>query len=449
MESFIHHIEWCVKDLEKTVNLLIDKYGFYLISERHSYKQPSEGKNFMDNNVYQKVVKSGSTVFILTQNNSTNISDVSLKWSAGYPILTCCCRKEDHVRNTVFNVCLEVKDVDAATERAVKYSFNYGSVRVILIPPTTIEYGSKCKLRYSVVRSICGNIIHTLINTKEYRYQDAPFLPGFIDVHINGYSNAHPHNDINNTLTSFIDHVTYVCKIGESKSILQWYQNCFGMERFLIGREEMLDDDGIEIGEEVGMRLTVGEWISSWMCREEGVKFNSSQCSADSLNFKLVLAEPLEGNQGSHVQQFMDEHGGPGIQHIGLTVRKDISKAVLIMTQSGAEFRKPPPTYYQLKNKKHEIEEANESVSQFERLGLLVDSEVDFCNGSGNITSKQYTNILIQIFTKPLFEQNTFFLEVLERRGARGFGAGNITALAKSIILQQKHENNSTSRLTK
>ena len=44
----------------------------------------------------------------------------------------------------------------------------------------------------------------------------------------------------------------------------------------------------------------------------------------------------------------------------------------------------------------------------------------------------------MQVFTKPLFPgRDTFFLEVLERRGARGFGAGNITALARSIQLYQ------------
>lgn len=40
---------------------------------------------------------------------------------------------------------------------------------------------------------------------------------------------------------------------------------------------------------------------------------------------------------------------------------------------------------------------------------------------------------LLQIFTLPLFEQETFFLEVVQRQGARGFGAGNVTALARSI----------------
>ena len=71
------------------------------------------------------------------------------------------------------------------------------------------------------------------------------------------------------------------------------------------------------IGEEVGMRMKVGEWISSWLCREVGVKFPLSEVSREMesrRNFKLVLAEPLEGAADSHVQKFLDEHGGPGLQ---------------------------------------------------------------------------------------------------------------------------------------
>ena len=63
---------------------------------------------------------------------------------------------------------------------------------------------------------------------------------------------------------------------------------------------------------------------------------------------------------------------------------------------------------------------------------MLLDSEADL----GDSEDK----FLIQIFTQPVFKEDTFFLEILERRGARGFGAGNITALAKSIIEYQKSQ---------
>ena len=40
---------------------------------------------------------------------------------------------------------------------------------------------------------------------------------------------------------------------------------------------------------------------------------------------------------------------------------------------------------------------------------------------------------LMQVFTRPLFNKETFFLEVIQRCGATGFGAGNITALWKAV----------------
>ena len=128
-----------------------------------------------------------------------------------------------------------------------------------------------------------------------------------------------------------------------------------------------MENNGIEIEGEVNMRLTVGEWLSSWLCREEGVQFASKNdrykiikigvtISREftkilflnfRLNFKLVLAEPLDNSKGSHVQTFLDQHGGPGLQHIGLTTA-NASITVQVMSDQGAKFRKPPPTYYQL-----------------------------------------------------------------------------------------------------
>ena len=51
---------------------------------------------------------------------------------------------------------------------------------------------------------------------------------------------------------------------------------------------------------------------------------------------------------------------------------------------------------------------------------------------------EEMPGFLLQIFTKPVFEVDTFFMEIIERKGATGFGAGNIKALALSIIEMQK-----------
>ena len=46
---------------------------------------------------------------------------------------------------------------------------------------------------------------------------------------------------------------------------------------------------------------------------------------------------------------------------------------------------------------------------------------------------------LLQIFTLPVFDEDIFFLEVIQCKGATGFGAGNVTALARSIEESSKN----------
>lgn len=47
---------------------------------------------------------------------------------------------------------------------------------------------------------------------------------------------------------------------------------------------------------------------------------------------------------------------------------------------------------------------------------------------------------LLQVFTKPIFAEDTFFLELIERRGATGFGEGNIRALWRSVQAHMENE---------
>ena len=54
------------------------------------------------------------------------------------------------------------------------------------------------------------------------------------------------------------------------------------------------------------------------------------------------------------------------------------------------------------------------------------------------IFSSPSSRYLMQIFTYPIFDRDTFFLEVIQRKGARGFGVGNVTALARSVNAYQE-----------
>merc|ERR1719204_1494534 len=360
--------------------------------------------------------------------------------------------------DTLFNVCLEVTDVEKTSRAMVAAGSD------LLLKPQTI-FSKEGKVQLSVVSSPCDNIIHSLVNTSDY---SGSFLPGFT------MTDDDSAGELEEDLLADIDHVTYVCREGESLKILAFYKETCGMERFLVDPMEEVAT-GVEIGEEVGLRLMAGQWLSEWLCHEQGLRWPSKDTSKETsknmfkhtfkdtskdvfsdssnnksqtshhfesddiphrtirpdANFKLVLAEPLPNSPHSHVNTFLKAHGGPGLQHIGLSTLS-MAPTVGLLTARGAMFRKPPPTYYHLQGKKEQITALMEDPEIFKGLGILIDPEV----GEG-----RPGDCLLQIFSTPLFKENTFFLEVIERRGScRGFGAGNIQALALSIVMMQRQK---------
>jgi 4-hydroxyphenylpyruvate dioxygenase len=65
-----------------------------------------------------------------------------------------------------------------------------------------------------------------------------------------------------------------------------------------------------------------------------------------------------------------------------------------------------------------------EPISEIQKLGILVDADEE--------------GYLLQIFTKPVEDRPTLFYEIIQRMGARGFGAGNFKALFESIEREQE-----------
>lgn len=44
----------------------------------------------------------------------------------------------------------------------------------------------------------------------------------------------------------------------------------------------------------------------------------------------------------------------------------------------------------------------------------------------------------MQVFSRPVFDRETFFVELIRRYGAKGFGSGNIVALWKALDIHFK-----------
>ena len=126
----------------------------------------------------------------------------------------------------------------------------------------------------------------------------------------------------------------------------------------------------------------------------------------------------------SQIQEFIDLNCGSGIQHIALRSRNLIAD----MTQlrdSDLKFLNVPQAYYQ---KLESLSLSADEKKAIAKLQILVDRDRHLPK-----------SLLMQIFTEPIFEEPTFFLEFIERRHeAKGFGQGNFKALFEAVEREQE-----------
>ena len=71
-----------------------------------------------------------------------------------------------------------------------------------------------------------------------------------------------------------------------------------------------------------------------------------------------------------------------------------------------------------------------------------VDLPWDALQEASILADRDQGGYLLQIFTENLTDRPAVFLEIIERRGARGFGEGNFKALFEAIEREQARRGN-------
>jgi 4-hydroxyphenylpyruvate dioxygenase len=135
---------------------------------------------------------------------------------------------------------------------------------------------------------------------------------------------------------------------------------------------------------------------------------------------KFPINEPAEGKKRSQIDEYLDFYGGPGVQHVAMAT-DDIIATVTALRDRGIEFLRVPGTYYDTVLDR--VGNIDEDLTSLRELGILVDRDDE--------------GYLLQIFTKPVEDRPTVFYEIIERKGAKSFGAGNFKALFEAIEREQ------------
>ena len=233
-----------------------------------------------------------------------------------------------------------------------------------------------------------GETVHMFVERKNYT---GAFMPGFRKWE----------SDYNPTSVGlkYIDHMVGNVGWNQMDVWVKWYEDVMGFENFL-----SFDDKQIH--------TEYSALMSKVMSNGNG-------------RIKFPINEPAKAAKKSQIEEYLDFYEGSGVQHIAVAT-DDIIKTVSQLKARGVEFLPPPPqSYYDMIPERlgEHREMMKEDIGELQKLSIMIDADEE--------------GYLLQIFTKPVEDRPTLFFEIIQRMGARGFGAGNFKALFESIEREQ------------
>jgi len=286
------------------------------------------------------------------------------------------------------DVAFGVKDCRAIYERAIQRGAK--SIR-----EPTEESDDNGKVVLATVQTY-GDTVHTFVERGNYT---GPFLPGYRDVkRTDPLGSLLPSPEL-----QFIDHIVGNQPDLQMVDACDWYEKMLDFHRFW-----SVDDSQIH-SEYSALRSIV-------------------MTDYDEV-IKMPINEPAPGKRKSQIQEYVEYHGGAGVQHIALNTN-DIIKTLTNLRARGMDFLTVPDAYYDDVRKRlaKSPVKVKEDLAELQKLSILIDFDDQ--------------GYLLQIFTKPVEDRPTLFYEVIQRNNHSGFGAGNFKALFEAIERDQAERGN-------
>ncbi|GAY07147.1 4-hydroxyphenylpyruvate dioxygenase [Pseudonocardia sp. N23] len=281
----------------------------------------------------------------------------------------------------VSDVALEVPNVD----RAVAHARSAGATVLDEPRDVTDEHGT---VRTAAIATY-GDTRHTLVDRSRYT---GAYLPGYVAQHAPA---------LGSPAFRALDHVVGNVELGRMDEWVAFYTRVMGFTN-------MAEFVGADIATDYSALM-------------------SKVVASGNRRVKFPLNEPAQGRKRSQIDEYLDFHAGPGVQHLALAT-DDILATVDALRARGIEFLPTPPSYYSDPALRARIGDVRVEIDELAARGILVDRDED--------------GYLLQIFTAPIGDRPTVFFEFIERHGSLGFGKGNFKALFEAIEREQARRGN-------
>ncbi len=233
-----------------------------------------------------------------------------------------------------------------------------------------------------------GETVHLFVERQNYR---GPFMPGYVAQE--SAFNPAPAGLL------YVDHCVGNVGWNRMNPTVKWYEDVMGFANIL-----SFDDKQIT--------TEYSALMSKVMSNGNGY-------------VKFPINEPAEGKKKSQIEEYLTFYEGEGVQHIAVAT-DDIIGTVRALKARGVEFLNTPDSYYD--NLRAHVGHIDEDVEALRSLRIMADRDEE--------------GYLLQIFTKPVEDRPTVFFEIIQRKGAKSFGAGNFKALFESLEREQDRRGN-------
>ena len=230
-----------------------------------------------------------------------------------------------------------------------------------------------------------GETVHLFVERNDY---NGPFLPGYVA--------RSPKYQPESVGLKYIDHMVGNVDWGQMNTWVKFYAEVMGFSQII-----SFDDNDIST---------------------EYTALMSKVMSNGNGRIKFPINEPAEGKKRSQIEEYINFYNGAGVQHLALAT-DDIIYTIHELRERGVDFLDVPDSYYlDLQDRVGAIDEDIEVLKKYK---ILVDRDDE--------------GYLLQLFTKPLMDRPTVFIEIIQRKGATSFGKGNFKALFEAIEREQEH----------